>query len=187
MGWSYAVTCKSGKARDQMWSFLEEEFRPATEALGEFLAVVFSRGYPMHLCAGEHLSYDGAGGRSKIGANNGCEYERQVLQWVASKVGRRRKLGRLKAPTLYYTYDGKCVPILLASEPENHPPSHTPVVVDDIGFSRIARPWDTALPSSVSGIKNRLGDAFVRRYPRGEKMIRAELLRLDAAWAAHTT
>lgn len=135
MGYSFSTPCKSLKARDKMFAFLEKHYHPWGDLAAPFkedldksptnILPLFSWDTRTRGPLTEGLSYDH--GKCKIGFDYGaglCEGERywmyNLCYWMAQRVGRRKVLGR-KAPGCgavpYVLYDGfDAWPVLERSE-----------------------------------------------------------------------
>lgn len=103
MGYSIATPIKSNKLRDEMYSFLEENYREAHKVIGGDFSL-------SHLARDGEFSYDD--GKCRIGFNyspsDEHDYIYSICRWMALRVGKKRRLKKVNPDVSinYIVYDG---------------------------------------------------------------------------------
>jgi hypothetical protein len=170
MGYSIATPLKSAKARDEMWAFMQEHYKPwneveppeaelqPLEGTPDFpMAMAFPQGptnpdydFTWQLCRDGDLSYDN--GKNRIGYNYGASYGPSgdygwaVLRWMALRAGRVRKFKKkygLEEVVPYTVYDGyEAWPVLVRSEWEDKVDKRARwCLVSPLGTKPVRREW----------------------------------------------
>ena len=147
MGYSFSTPCKSEKARDEMFSFLEEHYRAWDKLIEPFkeemermqgkriLMPFISLDTRLRGPLTEDLSYDHS--KYKIGFDYGAGFSDGERYWMAQRVGRRRtftKKAKGCGAVPYVLYDGyEAWPVLERSEYADKVGNDSEWLVDD-GF-----------------------------------------------------
>lgn len=214
MGYSFHTPCKSNEARDEMFAFLEEHYRPFSElAAGSGYLGEFSSEEDLNNRSFEHtdsirgprkddLSYVHDKKNCYIGfdmsTSGGAQgvWMKDFCRWMATKVGRLRTFKDVEGKVPYVVYDmggpDDLWPVLERSQYNVTKEMESYLV--DRGF----RGW-TALIESMFQDHCGFADRDDRPAPkrdegvwaiqftvagRADQYIKAELERLDALWEA---
>lgn len=180
MGYSAAVRIRSRKLRDEMYEFLQNNYRKPSEVFKEL-------GYDSsRLVTDGHMAYDE--GKCSIGFNYSCmgEAENQyvycVLYWIALHAGKRRRFKKLGASVPYIVYDGyEAWPRLLRDEWKDKVPKDFEwCLVDRHGFKTCRR----------YGLRSKVYESLAALLGRSLKeqddMVLSELKRLSELWEKRT-
>jgi hypothetical protein len=195
MGYYVACRCRYTSARKKLLAFLDEHFRPVAEFMD---GVDQDNRMPAPRNGKEICAYAKA---NEVGwyRNAGWDYEHRhyaacLLRWATMKVGKQMLLrpgqipGYDEALTVHYTiYEGDQSPFIIGSEYPDAPDGWDAegyTVCDELGWDRSMRgpgpgedpEWDAQCKPYLLEIRN--------RKAKGDPLIRAELERLEALWAA---
>lgn len=205
MGYSITTPCKSAKARDQVVAFLERHHRPfsqvlqddaeAMDVLGRHSRVwVGARKEDIYdptrfIVYGDGIAY--GAGANKVGFNfsfSGSygQWMYGLACWIALRAGRVRSFKRLLGnPNTYpyYTYDDEATPVLVAADLVDWQGEELVEVerrycCDAVGFRKSDPFWDHPDPDNPIVVAERACAAAV------DKVVQAELARLDSLWRA---
>ena len=171
MGYSIAAPVKSYVARDKMLTFLEQEYKTWPE-----LYYHKPKGTPSYLRGplGADLSY--YHGKCYIGfdynaASGEREYAFSIVRWIALKIGKQFK----KVGMPYYNYDGdEVIGIVTTGDCIVQGCD----VTTGLGVLR-----QTSDARKVKGMWQVLAEFAIYDEPDALDVIRAEMQRLDTAWA----
>ena len=177
MSYTCATPIKNAKARDQMFSFLQENFRPWSDICGPEYTFDPEYDPSRNLVTDSGLNYDS--GKCRIGFNHKSisgglsHYIYSTLRWMALQVGKRRTFKKVFPKSTeaipYIVYDGhEAWPVIRKRAPVDY----QWCLVDKDGFK-------------ASDSFDRMFDPQMTRHDDG--CIKAELVRLTKLWKAHTS
>lgn len=184
MGWSFTVLCKSKKAQAEMMAFLEEHYIPSSRVL-PWPKDHWRYSHPSHPTP--HTKY--AETKTSIGFNSPTEHEQAVLRWLALRVGKKRAFKKRLGPDFpsvpWVNLDGQDSAPVITKDQWDGNESTEQYVVDDLGWQPVPRWWDEPGRSKVvtTFAKNLLG--LNKKADEKDRLIKADLERLDALWRKH--
>jgi len=169
MGYSASITCKSEKAKDEMWAFMEKHYQDTSVALQTGLRARYSG-----LVSGGGIKY--GGNVLSLGFNSPHDYEFALLRWMALRVGKRRKFLKTGIDTAvpWVNNDNQSsIPVLRKDQWPDAGKELEQYLVDEHGFQPYQPWWPDGDDMYLS---------FVARYANQDQLIGVALHRLSTLW-----
>jgi hypothetical protein len=182
MGWSWTVTCRSKKAQEQMLAFLEEHYIPSSRVL-PWPEDHWRYQHPK--LPSEHTKY--AGTKTSIGFDSPTDHEQAVLRWLALRVGKKRtwktKLGPDFPAVPWVNMDDQdMLPVITKDQWDGNERTEQ-YTVDEHGWRPVSR-FGIEQPSILGKMVAYILE-LRKEADEKDRLIRADILRLDELWKNH--